>query len=165
MATLETNTDTAPCKPQRWNDTKQAQFMALLAETCNVSHAARATGMAVSGIYLRRKSHPAFAAEWDEALATGYALLEAELLHRAREGGQEEVADKDGNVTKVRKISDQLGLSLLKLHMDHVAKIRAMRAALPSEVETNAMRARLVASLDKVKAHQRKAQSQYGAYR
>lgn len=63
--------------------TKQRRFLERLAETCNVSVAARACEVAVSTCYRARAIDLVFAGEWDAALSVGYARLEAALLDYA----------------------------------------------------------------------------------
>ncbi|QNE32267.1 hypothetical protein F1C10_10125 [Sphingomonas sp. NBWT7] len=65
--------------------TRQAKFAAILAETCNVSAAARAAGVAASTCYRWRAQDAGFAASWDAALGIGYDRLEAALLDYALE--------------------------------------------------------------------------------
>lgn len=73
--------------------TRQAKFVALLAETCNVSAAARAAGVAASTCYRWRTADAGFAALWDAALGIGYDRLEAALLDYALKTVEREVAD------------------------------------------------------------------------
>lgn len=65
--------------------TRQATFVATLAETCNVSAGARAAGVVPSTCYRWRAQDAEFAAAWDAALAIGYDRLEAALLDLALE--------------------------------------------------------------------------------
>ncbi len=121
------------------------RFLDVLAETSNVSAAARAAGIAANAMYRERRRNPAFAARWHEALCEGFARLEAELLSEA-------LIAPSGNVKeatlKSRAQKYRLGLSLLAAHRAAVrgivpvapgtgaadakarlgAKIRAMRA-------------------------------------
>jgi hypothetical protein len=112
-----------------WTTTKRTRFLAMLAETCNVSRALKAVKMTASCLYRLRKRDPDFAAEWDAALEHGYALLEAELLDRAMHGRVRDVAKPGGTVIKVREVSDSLGLRLLAIHEKRVMAIRVARAA------------------------------------
>lgn len=64
---------------------RQAKFVSTLAQTCNVSGAARTAGVATSTCYRWRAQDAGFAAAWDAALAIGYDRLEAALLDYALE--------------------------------------------------------------------------------
>jgi hypothetical protein len=65
---------------------KEAIFFSELATVCNVSSALRASGLASDSrsVYERRRTEPDFRRRWDEAVAEGHALLELEMLERAR---------------------------------------------------------------------------------
>ena len=67
----------------RWSAAKEEQFLAHLADSANVTRAARAIGFSRTLVYLRRKSDPHFRARWDEAFAAGYERLETALLRNA----------------------------------------------------------------------------------
>jgi len=56
-------------------------FLATLAETSNVSAAARKARIDPSHAYKVKRTENAFAAQWREALCEGYDLLEMEVLH------------------------------------------------------------------------------------
>lgn len=61
----------------------EERFLIALSQTCNVKAAVRAAGMSTSSAYAHRHRWPAFAAEWDEAVAIGYAALQAALIEGA----------------------------------------------------------------------------------
>ena len=60
----------------RWSAKVEAAFLAELTATANVNAAARAAGVTPQCVYLRRKHYPAFKAEWDAAVAEGFARIE-----------------------------------------------------------------------------------------
>jgi hypothetical protein len=62
---------------------KRKRFLDTLAATCNVTSAVRAAGVAQSSCYRARMRDAAFAAAWEEAIATGYQRLEEALLDYA----------------------------------------------------------------------------------
>lgn len=62
---------------------KRERFLAVLGETCNVRRAAKAAEVEATSFYRLRRNDPAFAAEWDQAMADGYERLESVLLSRA----------------------------------------------------------------------------------
>lgn len=58
-------------------------FLARLAECCNMSRAARQAGVSTSMIYRLRGRDAAFAAAWQEAIEAGYQRLEMGLIEAA----------------------------------------------------------------------------------
>ncbi|WP_375402060.1 hypothetical protein [uncultured Sphingomonas sp.] len=79
-------------RAQRLTAERRKLFLTELGTSCNVKRAAGAVGASQSAFYALRRSDEAFAAAWEEALATGYARLEAELLAAALEGETADVA-------------------------------------------------------------------------
>ncbi|PAX06532.1 hypothetical protein [Sphingomonas lenta] len=69
--------------PGRWSAAAEARFLETLAATCNVAMATRAAGVSAAAVYRRRRDWPGFAERWREALAHGWARLEALLVERA----------------------------------------------------------------------------------
>jgi hypothetical protein len=63
----------------------QGTFLANLACTGNVQEASRAAGQHPANAYWYRKQNPDFAAEWDVAIESAVAVLEAEAFRRALE--------------------------------------------------------------------------------
>ncbi|MCI4589869.1 hypothetical protein MOK15_07165 [Sphingobium sp. BYY-5] len=118
-------------KPRKdgWSKTQVAEFMAVLAETCNVSEAARAVGKCRARAYDRRRSDPAFASAWNAALDQGYVEIEMMLMRAALYGSESEetVLDSEGAV-KTRKVKRApnltVALRLWQHYRDKVAKIR-----------------------------------------
>lgn len=72
-------------------------FLARLAECCNMSRAARQAGVSTSMIYRLRARDAAFAAAWQEAIEVGYQRLELGLIEAAlaRVGKGADVAAPD----------------------------------------------------------------------
>lgn len=62
---------------------KQA-FLDHLARCCNGQASAKAAGRSYDGFNAIRNRDPEFAAQWQDALAAGYAFIEALLLERSR---------------------------------------------------------------------------------
>jgi hypothetical protein len=94
-------------------------FLAVLAETSNVSEAARAAGINPSRAYRVRREEAEFRQCWYAALLEGYDHLELETLHRLRMGVE---AGKED-----RKFDIANSLRLLMLHRETVAHERALR--------------------------------------
>ena len=134
--------------PQRYKEgeTKldrhwQTYFLDRLAETSNVSDAARFSGANPSRAYKLRRENPEFAAKWHDALLEGYEHLEMETLRRLR----------GGTTSGDPKFDIANALRLLSLHRDSVAKTQAERR--------NVSAAEVRASIDK-KVEQIRLQAQ-----
>ena len=119
---------------------KEAEFLTVLAETCNVTRACAEAGVSASGAYKRRRENAAFRAGWLEAIATAYQRLELVLLDRAFNGTEKVVKRRDGSEERMLEYSNQLALTLLKMHRDTA---EAANAELPPE-EVDELRERLV---------------------
>ena len=103
-------------------------FLDYLAETSNVSEAARRAGINPSRAYKIRREESDFARSWHNALVEGYEHLELELLSRLRAGEA-----KDGP-----KHDNGAALRLLALHRDTMAQEHAHRRNL-DEASARAM--------------------------
>ena len=104
----------------RW----QKRFLEVLAETSNVSSAAKKANTSVGHAYRTRAKDAEFARAWLVALAQGYDQLELELLQRLREGEL-----SGGTARKARrKYDNAVALRLLAAHRDTVGRQRAMDA-------------------------------------
>lgn len=112
MATLKTK-----AKPQTWTKGCRESFLTRLAETSNVAASARAAKMPVGSVYALRRKSPEFCAAWAQALAEGYARLEASLLEAALKKVSGAV---DVDELKRQAQAHRLGLSLLAQHRPSV---------------------------------------------
>jgi len=92
-------------------------FLDTLAETSNVSEAARTAKINPSRAYKTRRQDADFRTAWNAALLEGYEHLEMETLHRLRVG-----TGKDDN-----KFDIANALRLLMHHRETVARERALR--------------------------------------
>ena len=104
-----------------WTQDKADRFVEVLAESCNVSLAARAIRRSLTNVYLQRSRDAAFRTAWDQALSIGYARLEMEMLERALHGVEKVVALKNGESRIIREYNDRVALALLRHHRDSVA--------------------------------------------
>lgn len=130
-----------------WSQAKAREFLSVLAETCNVSEAARQSGIAVSAAYRRRKTEGAFRAAWMEAVGAAYQRLELVLLERAFVGTEKVLTRRDGTEERMTEYSNQLGLTLLKMHRD-----TAVEAAPENEPENiDEIRERLFNKLERLR--------------
>ncbi|MDB5363478.1 MAG: hypothetical protein JWO51_4775, partial [Rhodospirillales bacterium] len=104
-----------------WTDHQRAGFLARLAETGNVSEAARWAAVSRSGAYALRLADEEFALAWAESQGQAVDALELEARRRAVEGVEQPVMyagkpvhDDGGDPVTVRHYSDRLLELLLK---------------------------------------------------
>jgi hypothetical protein len=108
-------------KREGWTKQRRKIFLDHLAATCNVTASATAAGLYWAGAYAWRRKDPEFAAQWQAALETGYARLEAMLVDRAAVGsgapGDAEGVDAAGAPPPDPSQMDvALALHLLRIH-------------------------------------------------
>jgi len=132
---------------RNWTKTKESEFLSVLAETCNVTEAARQAGVCLSYAYKRRASNAGFRAGWMQAIGEAYQRLELVLLDRAFNGTEKVVKRRDGSEERMLEYSNQLGLSLLKMHRNTAAEAAS---EMPSE-DVDEMREQLVKKLLRLK--------------
>ena len=120
-------------KPRDWTIAKEMTFLSVLAETCNVTRAASEAGISGSAAYRRRKENAAFRAGWLEAISLAYQRLELMLLDRAFNGTEKVVKRRDGSEERMLEYSNQLGLTLLKMHRDTAVEANSEMA--PDQIE------------------------------
>ena len=100
------------------------RFLAELANTSNVSAAARKAGVQTSQAYELRRKDGAFNRSWQVALCEGYDNLEMELLHRLRAG---EIKPPAAAKKGVRAFDNGTAFRLLSAHRESAARQRAVR--------------------------------------
>lgn len=129
---------------------KKRLFLTCLAETGNVSEAARKARIARSHAYQIRRQDSDFARAWDEALDTAIDLLEAEARSRAVDGVEQPRFHQGKVCGTVRKYSDSLLMFLLRAHRPET--FREGRDAKPEDLERklDGARERLAARLEAV---------------
>ena len=138
-----------------WTKAKESKFLAALAETCNVTHAAAEAGVSARGAYNRRKQDATFRAAWLSAIGAAYQRLEMVLLERAFVGMEKVVRRRDGSEERMVEYPNQLALTLLKLHRD--TAVEAATEVPPDDVEE--IRERLLEKLERL----RKREAESGA--
>lgn len=99
-------------------------FLAALANTSNVSAAARKGKVDTSTVYDRRRQDAEFAREWQVALCEGYDNLEMDVLYRLRTG---ELRPATGAKRAVRQFDNATALRLLAAHRESTTRSRAIR--------------------------------------
>src|SRR3546814_5566071 len=82
-----------------WTERRRDIFLKTLSERANVSAAARAAGMSTTGAYKLRRADPEFAQNWETALDSAMAELEAVAYERAMFGVERQVVRWGGSVT------------------------------------------------------------------
>jgi hypothetical protein len=113
-----------------------------------VTRAAEEAGVSTGGAYKRRRENAAFRAGWLDAIAIAYQRLELVLLDRAFNGTEKLVKRRDGNDERMLEYSNQLGLTLLKMHRD--TAVEADTEIRPEDIEE--VRERLLNKLKRLKA-------------
>ena len=138
IATRNGKAQKVPAKANNWTREMEQAFLNELAATANVRASLKTIERTHASLYQRRRNKPSFRQEWDEALAEGYARLEAELLDEALNGvptvllapGAEPVEPVER-----RRAPDRLRLNLLAQHGKRVAEFRASNAGKADESE------------------------------
>ncbi|NJC32812.1 hypothetical protein GGR88_000286 [Sphingomonas jejuensis] len=110
--------------PIRWTAAKQREFLAMLADTANVSRSARSVGMSDQSAYALRRRDAGFRQAWLEALSEGFDKLEMMLLERAMTGTPKEHLTASGGVAVTTEFSERLALNLLAQHRAAVQRAR-----------------------------------------
>lgn len=112
-------------------------FLDILAQTSNVSEAARRAKVSASRAYKVRREEPEFARQWLAALWEGYTHLEMDVLRRLRDG--------DMNAGDNGKYDFANAIRLLGAHRESAARAQAeqrnvsaaeIRASIDRKVET-----------------------------
>lgn len=97
-------------------DAREKKFLDVLRETCNVSEAANAAGVARRTVYEWRDADDAFRAAWDEAEQVAADRLEREAWRRAVEGTDKPVTFQGVITATYKEYSDKMLEMLLKAH-------------------------------------------------
>lgn len=113
-----------PAQRKDWTAAKVKKFAAVLADSCNVTLAAKAVKRSLSNVYAHRNKDATFRAAWEQALAIGYARLEMMMLERALHG-IDKVVTVRGESKIMREYDDRVALALLRQHRDSVAQFEA----------------------------------------
>ncbi|RMB54763.1 hypothetical protein C8J44_2391 [Sphingomonas sp. PP-CE-3A-406] len=83
-------------RPNGWTPAKRKRFLIALSMTCNVTSSSAAVGMNRHSASELKRRDPLFAAQWAEALTSGYERLEEGLLAAAIAGLHEATALREG---------------------------------------------------------------------
>lgn len=127
-----------PPAPRRW----RKPFLIALAETSNVSAAAKVARISVSWAYKTKREDRDFAQAWLVALCEGYDQLEIELLGRLRQGEARDAApQRHDNATALR---------LLLAHRESRSRYRAQQDNVSAEEVSASIEAKLARLRDMV---------------
>lgn len=91
-------------------------FLDALAESPNITAAARSAGITRQAVHARRKSDPRFAASMDDAIEQSTDALVGEMYRRARDGTEKPVFYQGEVCGRVREFSDTLAMFLARAH-------------------------------------------------
>ncbi len=131
----ETNEDSPPDPRADHNAAKRAAFLEHLSITSSVKESMTVAGIPSSTLYEWKQKDPDFEVAWMKALAEGYALLEMEMLERARAGVERKIFYHGEHRETVRDYDHKTALALLRMHKESVAMVRAAQAELAAEPE------------------------------
>ncbi|MEX6723382.1 hypothetical protein [Parapedomonas caeni] len=152
-ATPPRRASAAARKPARWTMARRETFIARLAESGNVTAAAKAARMPRSAAYRLRRTSAPFAAAWDEAIQVALDALEAAMLERAINGVEKTVYYGGQQCGTVRHYSDAAAMFILRSRRpeiyarpqterdspetaDPVAEARQARAAIEARLDS-----------------------------
>jgi hypothetical protein len=131
-----------------WTAHMVEQFVEMLADSCNVTLAAKAIGRSPGSVYRHRERDATFRRQWMQAVAIGYSRLELMLLERALHGVEKVIVLKDGGQSVMREYDNRTALALLRLHRDGVAAAEQPIA----EQEYVEARDRIMARIERIRA-------------
>ena len=132
-----------------WTKEKEREFLAVLADTCNVRAASKAVGMSTQAAYWRRKRNAAFRAAWAEAVTAAYQKLELVLIERTLNGTEKIIERHDGTEDRMREYPNNIGIALLKMHRSTAEAAAAREPA--HEQDDDEVRERLLQKLLRLK--------------
>ena len=134
-----------------WTPEAEAVFLDHLAVSCNVAWAAAQTGFSAVTVYNHRRTDPAFAGRWEEALDDGYVRLHTELLGTAIDYVERLRGDPD---LPLKHMSVREALSLLNRHGPGNAEARGGRFR-PRERSFDEVRDSILGKLEAIEAARR----------
>lgn len=153
MATKSTPGKRTPQKskrraPKRTTAAARGTFLEKLAQSANVTAAAKTAKLSTTLVYALRARDTEFRAAWHAALCEGYARLETELLAEALAAPDPELGDAQ---VKARQYRQRLALALLNAHRASVRGERSVAAVVAAD-ETRGAKLRLADKIDTMAA-------------
>jgi hypothetical protein len=113
---------------------KEAEFLAQLSDTANVSVSAKVCGLSRSTVYEWRDSDETFRAAWDAAVQRGTEALIDEAVRRGKDGVTKGIYYQGRRVDDLTEYSDTLLMFMLKarrpelfrdnVHMNHSGAVK-----------------------------------------
>lgn len=100
-------------RAKRWSDEAEAIFLDHLGASCNYTYSAKQADFSREAIYMRRRRDPDFARRCADAIAQGYARIEALLVEGAERALDGRGPDPDAPIPPM-SVAD--ALAVLKLH-------------------------------------------------
>jgi len=131
----------------RLNAARRKAFFGSLSETANVAASARLAGISSNAVYAERRRTASFRAAWSEALAEGYARLEADLLAEALRSVRGTTSDA---TLKAQAQKQRLGTTLLNAHRASV-KSYAETPRASATVDLGVLKAQLILKLTQMR--------------
>lgn len=110
------------------------RFFKVLAETCNITRAAKSIGFSREYMHQVRLKDPEFAQRWEEAVDSATDTLEAEARRRALEGYERPVFFQGKQVGAETLYSDALMVTLLKAHRPEKFRDKGLELPPGSEI-------------------------------
>jgi hypothetical protein len=148
-------TDARPTKRVRRLRNWRERFLEQLAQSSNVTAAAKAGRIDVSTAYKTRRKEPAFAAAWQQALCEGYEALELALLCRLREG-------EPANAASDRKYDNAQSIRLLLSHRDAFGRGKAQESAEDEQAVIDRINSKLDVMRERMKRAEKARQAMNG---
>lgn len=143
-------------RPKRTTAAARRAFLDELAQSANVTAAAKRGRMTTSAFYQHRRADAEFRAQWHAALCEGYARLETELLAEALAAPDAEASDA---VVKARLYKQRLALALLTAHRASVRGERNVGAVQVAD-DTKGAKARLIQKFADMEARRAEAEAE-----
>lgn len=119
-----------------------------LASCCNMTRAAAAAGVSVVTVNYHRRRDPVFAAQCEEALAVGYANLEAAMVERAARGGRYEPGPDAEGAPGPETLDTMLALHLLQLRHRPMGQRTGRAGYAPKRASEKELNEAILAQLD-----------------
>ena len=145
---------------ERWSAKVETAFLAELRRTGNVRAAARAIGMSTTALYNRRKNYPDFAARWAAAEAEASERVPA-LLDAATIASLDPEIEPEG----LPPVSVDQAIAICRMKgwgarpaLGAAQGGSALRYG-PPEPSIEQVRANILARLEAIEAHERRAKS------
>lgn len=141
-------------RPRRLIAVRVEQFLAYLAESCNVAASCRLAGLETSTVYRLRAADPAFAARWRETIEEGYLRLEGALLQQAM--GTVAVSGEAGAVSDAAGSTDAGTEAAAPFDRELALKLLALRQRADAQGRRSGVRLRQPDTADALAALDRK---------